>query len=399
MLNILIISQHFPPDQSGNSSRIYDLSKQLVILGCNVTVISPFASFPHGTFEQKWKLFEKQKIDGITHISIYSWNPIRSNPSFIQRTAYYLLFPLHSVFWALSISRKFEIIVSTSPPIFTGIPGIVVQKLLKKKFVYDFRDLWIQAAESLGFTKKESLLNKLSRNYEKYLFEQSDLITVTTDQIKKEILQVSPLINESKIQVVANGVDTSKFITKHNKFPKIIYAGNIGHAQDLLTVIKAVKKVNERIPLNFLIVGDGDLKTDLQKYVEKNDLNDIITFTNRIERKDIPDLISECMIGIAPLKDLQSLRYALPTKVYEYMAAGIPFIATGKGEIELLAQKSKAGLISENTVASIEKNIELLLNNAHLSQELGKNGREYAKKYCDRKSISKQLLKLLKGLY
>ena len=80
-----------------------------------------------------------------------------------------------------------------------------------------------------------------------------------------------------------------------------------------------------------------------------------------ISRKHIPKLLSESLIGIATLKDIPSLRYAIPTKVYEYMAAGIPFIATGKGEIEYLARKSKAGLIAVNTVESIQKQIEMMV--------------------------------------
>lgn len=397
MLKILFITQHFPPDSSGNASRIYDMSKKLVELGCKICVISPFPSFPHSQFKQKWKLFESEKTQGISHLSIFTWNPTTNDPSFIQRMAYYLIFPVHALFWTLINRKHFDIIISTSPPIFTGIPGLITKKITKKPFVYDVRDLWINAAESLGFVREDSVYTKLSRIYEKIVFDNSDLITVTTNQIKNDIAQENK-INKSKIHVIPNGVDTKRFIKPKQKQSQIVYAGNIGHAQDLKKVIKAVKEINKKNRLTFLLVGDGDTKESLEEYVTNEGLEHIIKFKGSIKKEKIPICLSESMIGIAPLKRIPSLEYALPTKVYEYMAAGIPFIATGSGEIELLAKKSNAGVVAENTVESIKKHIELLITNKELNKQMGANGRIFSKQYTDRGKIAHHLYQLLQEL-
>jgi glycosyltransferase involved in cell wall biosynthesis len=194
------------------------------------------------------------------------------------------------------------------------------------------------------------------------------------------------------IILLPNGVDTKLFKPKSVKKNRIIYAGNIGFAQDLKKFILAVKKVNEKFPLEFYLVGDGDIKNILVELVKKESLEDIVFFTGSLEREKIPGLIAESLIGVAPLKNLQSLNYAIPTKIYEYMSCGIPFIATGKGEIEYLTNISKAGAVADNNIESIYKIITSLLENKKLINEMGDNGRDFVQKYYDRKKIAEHLL-------
>lgn len=77
---ILIVSQHFPPDKSGNASRVYDLSKNLVEMGLHVTVYSPFPSFPHGTFPRVNKLRLNRAVDGIWNYKVWNWQPRAHDP-------------------------------------------------------------------------------------------------------------------------------------------------------------------------------------------------------------------------------------------------------------------------------------------------------------------------------
>ena len=89
-------------------------------------------------------------------------------------------------------------------------------------------------------------------------------------------------------------------------------------------------------------------------------------------------------MGISTLKNLDSLRCAIPTKAYEYMSCGIPFIGTGKGEIENLARVSKGGIMAENNVNSIYEKMVYLLENEKIIEEMGKHGREFVERHFDR---------------
>ena len=81
-------------------------------------------------------------------------------------------------------------------------------------------------------------------------------------------------------------------------------------------------------------------------------------------------------MGVAPLKRLETLEYAAPTKAYEYMACGIPFIGCGNGEIANLANDSGAGVIADNTPEAIAAAISSLLDDPDRMEEMGRRGRE-----------------------
>jgi colanic acid biosynthesis glycosyl transferase WcaI len=388
---ILFVTQHFPPENSGNASRIYDLSRNLVELGCEVTVLSPYPTFPHGNYKKTWKRYSFREIDGIKHFNIFTWQPTKKEPSFSNRIAYYLTFPIHALWWAFLKKDEYDVIITSAPPTFTGLTGFVIKKITKKNWYFDVRDLWINASLELGFLKKESFFEKISRYYEKICYRVCDTITVTTDEIKK-VIENTYHISADKIIILPNGVDTKLFKPSLVKKNCIIYAGNIGHAQDLEKVILAVKKVNENFPLEFCLVGDGDITSDLIKLVKKEKLENTVNFTGPISRENIPKLIAESLLGIAPLKNLDSLKYAIPTKAYEYMACGIPFLGTGTGEIERLVKHSGCGLVAKNTVESIYEYLIQLLNNKELIKTMGNQGREFVEKYYDRRKIAEHLL-------
>jgi colanic acid biosynthesis glycosyl transferase WcaI len=389
---ILIVSQHFPPDKSGNASRISDMSYQLQNLGVKVTILSPHPSFPSGAFRREWKNVNERSENNIRIINLWTWQPNSNDPSFISRMGYYSIFPLHAVIWYIFHSKEFDVIMTSAPPIFTGVPGLFAKKILKKPWIMDVRDLWIDASITLGFLEKDGTFEKISRKYEQVCYSTANLICVTTHELGKRILKTYKKIDENKIKITSNGVDTKFFypipIKKKNQ---IIYAGNIGHAQDLEKVILSMKKICESIDLKFLIVGDGDIKTQLEAITKKNKLSDCVKFIGLVPREQMPRMFSESLIGLAPLKKVSSLEYAVPTKAYEYMACGIPFLGCGNGEIRNLAERSGGGVIADNSPDAIADAILNLLNNPEKMSEMGVNGRAFVEKFYDRQQITVNL--------
>lgn len=391
-IKLLIISQHFPPDRSGNASRIFDMSNHLKKLGDKVTILAPYPSFPPGSFKRKWSFSESKQIDGIKLINLLSWQPTSENPNFLTRMAYYLSFPLHTLLWITFNSGKFDVIITSAPPIFTGFGGLFSKILFRKKWCMDVRDLWIDASISLGFLKKGSFFEKMSRRYEGICYSNADMIGVTTQELGRRILNTYDNIDENKINVISNGVDTEFFYPfEVEKKNQMIYAGNIGYAQDLENVILSMKRIIKKFDLKFLIVGDGDIKNSLETLTIREGLSDHVEFTGLVPREEIPLMFSESLIGIAALKKMPSLEYAVPTKAYEYMACGIPFVGCGNGEISSLAEKSGGGIIADNSADVIADTIMDLLDNPQRMSEMGVHGREFVKEKYDRKQIAADL--------
>ncbi len=388
---ILIITQHFPPENIANASRIYEMSKFLNKFGVNTTVFTPYPSFPKKTFKKRRKIRRSSEIEGVKVLNLWGWQNGSKDPGFISRVLYYLIFPLHASIWTLLYSKHYDLIITSNPPVFTAIPGLISKKLFKKRWIIDARDSWIDASISLGFLEKESTLEKIARKFEKVCYNNADLVGATTNVLAQRLSNIYD-INDKKIILIPNGADTEIFhrqsVSKKNQ---IIFLGNIGHAQDLEKYIQAMKNVTKMHDVKFLIVGDGERKEELEKMVQKLGLEDVIEFKGSVPREKVPELLSESLIGLAPMKKLKSLEYMVPVKVYEYMACELPFIASGNGEISELAHKSKAGIITNDSSDAISDAIITLLNNPQKLEEMGKNGREYVKAHYDRADIVSEL--------
>lgn len=396
-MRLLIISQHYPPENSGNASRVSDMAEKLVAAGAEVTVLCPHPTFPTGTFRRSWKWTNSDVRSGVRVVNLWAWQPRAKDPGFASRIAYYLTFPIHAMVWALLRPRKFDVIIGSAPPVFTGIPGLAVKLFYRRKqFVVEVRDLWIDAAVGLGFVKEGSITTRLSRRFERACYRSADLIAVTTPDVAAKIERRFPSV-DTPIVVVPNGVDTTRFLpTQSPKKTQFLYAGNIGHAQDLEKVIEAIGIVRARHPTAKLVLaGAGDTTAKLVAFTKGRGLQDAVEFAGVVSRDRVPGLYAESIAGLAPLRDIPTLEYAVPTKAYEALGCGVPFLGTGIGEIRRLAKESGGGIIAENDSTAIADAMIWLIEHPSEASEMARIGREYVVKNYDRKNIATRYLESL----
>lgn len=392
MNKILIVTNNFPPERSGNASRVHDLARNLVKLNMDVTVICPHPTIPIGNFERVGKRKTEDKVDGIDVNRIWTWQPVDNDPGFLSRMAYYLLFPLHSIYFVTKYRDQYDLIITTSPPLFVHIPGLFAKVLLDKKWVLDVRDLWIDASAGLGFVKEGSLLKTLSERLERLCLKFADLISITTRKMEEKLRDKYRIQENGNFLFIPNGVDTDNFfpidVEKQNQ---IIYTGLLGHAQDLESPILAMKELKNRHDFLLRIVGDGDKREELERLVSSYGLEDVVIFEGLVYRDKIPELLSRSKIGIAPIKGIESLDYAVPSKIFEYMACELPYISSGIGEVQRLTEESEAGLVAENNPESFLEKLNYLLDDEERLEEMGKKGRKFVEEKYNRRKIAVRL--------
>ena len=88
MKRVCIVSQHFPPEKSGNASRIHDTAAHLADLGFDVTVLAPHPTFPTGSFQRTWRRSDVQEVGGVRVVRLWTWQPASGDPGFLSRMAY-----------------------------------------------------------------------------------------------------------------------------------------------------------------------------------------------------------------------------------------------------------------------------------------------------------------------
>ncbi len=388
-IKVLIVSHHFPPEKTANASRIYEMALNLNRLGLQTIVFSPYPTYP--AFKRTWEFWRWKELNGIKVLNLWTWQPKSRDAGFLSRILYYLLFPLNAILWTLRYSKDFDVIITSNPPIFTGIPGLFSKIILNKYWIIDTRDQWVNVAISLGFLRSGSLFEKMSNFYEKICYSRADLVLAVTNKLADQITERYKI--DKKIRLIPNSVDIDLFYPYKNieKKNQIVFIGNMGHVMGLENCIIAMEKVLKSHNIKFILFGDGDKREKLEKLVKSIGLNEFIIFKGLVKRELLPKILSESLIGLAPTLEMKTLDYVIPVKLYEYMACGVPFIACGLKETKNLAKESKGGIVVKNSPEAIAKSILALLEDPIKSLEMGRNGRKFVQKYCNRMDITNYL--------
>ncbi|MDG7054280.1 MAG: glycosyltransferase family 4 protein, partial [Nitrososphaerota archaeon] len=188
-------------------------------------------------------------------------------------------------------------------------------------------------------------------------------------------------IDNEKISVVPNGVDLSFFKTKNRDPNKIVFSGVMYHHRGLDVLLDAAPKIVKEIPeTKLVLLGDGPEMKKLKETVKQKNLDSNVEFKGWIDRKDIPEHLSNASIGIGPLKRTIVTENALPIKVLEYMASSLPIIAKTGTLPEDVLKDNENGWFVENSSELCEKIIKLE-QNPELVEKMGKNSLSMVQKF------------------
>ncbi len=389
---VLIVTDTFPPEKVG-SYRMNDLATNLKKDGYDVTVLCPPPTFPFGSFKRVWKPAKIHFSNGVKVINLWTWQPKSARLSKLSRIAYYSFMPLLASTWMI-LNNDFDVVITSSGSSpFMWLPGLFSKKVFNKTWFIDERDLLIKGAISLGFLKKDSLITNALIKIVSLCYSTSDLILVTAESARKGVLSYGAL--HTKVKLIPNGAETDIFYPMPlAKKRQLIYAGNIGYAQDFDCVISAMCKLVST-GLRLIIVGEGEVKDKLRALVSRSSLEESVIFLDGVKREKLPSILSESMIGLAPLKCIETIEGSIPAKVFDYMACGVPFIAFGGSDLRVIAERSKAGFVIDADPDVLVKTILLLDNNPIVCREMGQNGRDYCEKYYNRRLMAKKIESLI----
>ncbi|KAA9395884.1 glycosyltransferase WbuB [Haloarcula sp. CBA1130] len=389
--NCVIVSQRYPPEKGGNASRIHDTAVNLDD-DIDVTVLAPSPCYPPGNFERTWKRRRTEHDGGVVVHRLWTWQPKKENPSLLRRLPYYLLFAIHAAFWLVVNFRRYDVVMTSTPPITTGLPGLVAVAI-GKPWVIDVRDLWIENSIALGYISGDSLLVKAGRAFQSVALHTADRITVTTETLGDAVADTYGSELRNRVRVIPNGVDTDRFTPKagaDDEGDRIVYTGNIGSAQALEPCIRAMQHVSSD-NAELRLVGDGDEVSRLETVTDRLGLEDSVKFVGLVDRERVPEILNDATVGLAPIKDSAELDYAMPTKLYEYLACSLPVVVTGRGEIKRFVTDTTAGRHTEPDPERIAAAIDTLLENPDQRTTMGQDGHQLVVDEYDRQAIAARL--------
>ena len=398
-MKILLIHQIFVTPEEGGGTRHFELGKFLTAKGHKVTVIASDVDYLSG--KKKSKKMEVK--DGVNIIYSYTYSGVHK--SFLHRAFSFFTFSLTSFVNALK-EKEVNIVWGTSPPLFQSITAFVVAKLKKKPFVFEVRDLWLDFAKELGIVRNKILL-KIFKFLEIFLYKNADKIIVNSPGF---IPFIKKYIDEEKIVLIPNGVITKEFEVsqevvyelreqlKLNKKFVVLYAGNIGVANDIETIIETARFLKSYDDILFLLIGGGIKKNELHVKCEREGLNNVV-FLGTIPKRDIPKYISIADVCVATLKNIPLFKTTYPNKVFDYMAAGKPVILAIDGVIRKVVEDANAGMwVEPGNAKQMRDAVLRYYHNRTLLDIHGKNGKIYVKNFFEREKIADNLEQIFKEL-
>ena len=389
LTRISVFAEYFPP-HLGSDFRIFELAKQLSSKGHLISfVVTPPPRSLAGLGELGFRdmSYEKRKEEreglagnflGLPKGIALGWHGKK-----ILAIIPTLLVLLLQAVRAIIVNRP-QVIVLAHPSFVCGLVGFLAARITRRKIVLDCPDLWASlVGETLGVEESRFGLRAV-QFAERYLISVADQVVVASTPIE----EFAQRAGAKHVTLVPNGVDESSFRNGHfpklESNPRVMYVGRFERWAGIDTMIDSAPIVLKSFPrVEFLVVGDGSLRKELLAAIYDKGLASKVRMFGPIAHSDVPKLISTADVGVIPFKGRVAGDAALPVKLFEFMAVGVPIVASDTTGIRDVITNGLNGLLAKpGSEEELANGIIRLIANRRLAEEISQRAlRDIHSKY------------------
>jgi len=411
---ILIHSIVFSPDGVSTAYLYKDIAKAFKEHGFEVVVLT---TTPHYNIvpEELIKQPLKKKFLGFYYESNFNGVKVLHIPQ--KKFKSTLLRIVGFIFWHLMAlvlglgQRNINAILSPSPPLTIGFVNLIIGKIKKAKVVYNVQEIYPDFLIEKGGLKSKPII-RILKWLERFVYNKSDAVT-TIDQIFYDTV-IERFENKSKLHIIPNFVDTDLYhplsysslnidnsLFKANNNLKLMYAGNVGHAQDWYPLIETAKKMKND-PIDFYVIGEGVMKKYIEDQKKEYSLENLYILPYQ-PREMMPQLLAFADLQyIFMSKEMEG--HGFPSKVYTIMACGKPMlICSGDNTpiVNFLKDLNCAEIISTADLSEKVAHIEKFLKTAteEKLRILGSNGLKTIENHYTKQVVTKKYVNLINNLF
>lgn len=392
-MKLLIVSQHFYPEPF----RINDIAFSLAKEGHHITVLTGLPNYPSGVIDKAYR-WGKKHSEIIKQVHIIRTPIIARGKSLLRMGLNYLSFALIGSLKAYFLKDKFDaIFVFQTSPVSMILPGIVVKHKQKIPLHVYCLDQW-PISVTTGPIKEASLVYKLLENISLYHYKKADHILVSS---KSFVDYFENVLNLNKEQYglsywpsYAEDVYGDIQSVDNDTFD-LMFAGNVGPAQSVETIIEAAHLLKEVKNIQFHIIGDGLNLEKCKHLCTSYKLNNVIFYGHHpVEAMKSYYALADAFL--ITMVDNPVVNSTLPAKLQSYMRAAKPIIGAINGEVRIVVEEANCGWIGSALDAQqLSQNILNAYHNQTLGKQYGKNGLNYYHKHFDKE---KQIHTLIQHL-
>ena len=398
-MRILVVSQYFWPE----SFRINEIVSELSARGHEVTVLTGRPNYPEGVIPQDFQA-EPKKFAHFAGAEVLRV-PLRARGTGNLRL---VLNYWSFVFWGCLLGpwllrrRRFDaIFVFETSPITAALPAILMKWIKCAPLSMWVLDLWPDTLKAVGIVRSDRTLNLVGRLCS-FIYSHCDLILgqsqAFTTPIQRwagstEKFRYFPAWSEEAFDAELPQRPFAPELSAHQAHFNIVFAGNIGEAQDFPAILKAAQLTRHRPDIHWLIVGDGRAALQVQDDITRLDLTSTVFMLGRYPVERMPSFFASAGALLVALKPEPIFAMTIPGKVQSYLASGKPLLGMLDGEGARVIRDSMAGTVaaSGDSATLAQNAVELAdLDNSE-RQQMGQRGRQYGSTHFRRQSLMDQL--------
>lgn len=390
---VLIVGQHYWPE----TFRITDIAEGLVERGYEVDVLCGTPNYPAGRFFDGYSFFGR-KFETHRGVRIYRAPeiPRGSNTSF-RIFLNYISFPFFALFYVpFFLFRHYDRVIAYQlSPVFMSLPAILISKIKGFPLYFYVCDFWPHSLFSM-LSIKQAWLRKFITAFSYWHYRRSDGIMGVFKGMQERFVSDVGIDAEKTLYIPQAPEKVYEAQPKNTSLAKrfagtfnITFAGNINPAQCFDVVTQAAKIVKDSgiHDIRYIIIGDGMSRKWLEKEVEKLGLANQFVFEGLKPVEKVPEYQTIADATLVALSESPLFEYGIPAKVYSYMPAGKPIIASMNGEGKrLINDMARCGVCVDS--GDISGLAGAIIDIVHMDKKkrlaMGKRGRDYYFEHFER---------------
>jgi glycosyltransferase involved in cell wall biosynthesis len=406
-MRILLVTHYFPPEIGAPQARLSELARAWADAGDNVTVLTGMPNHPTGVVPSfyRGRLRVLERLDG--YGIVRTWLYATPNEGFVKKTIGHLSFMVTSVLLGARRAGRADVVVVSSPTFFSMFGAWAIAKLKRAPLVIDVRDLWPAIFVELGVLTNRRLINLLER-FELWAYGQAAEVVVVSEGFRQDLIHRG--VPAEKVTTIRNGADVERFLPGGDPGPGrlrlgvadgealALYLGAHGLSHGLDTVVEAAPLVanSPGVAIRIALVGEGAKRSALEAQVDRLGVTNL-TMHPGVPREEVPGLLAAADICLAPLRDLPLFSTFIPSKIFEYFAAGKPVIGALRGEAATILRDGGALVVEPGDPAALAAAIAELAGDADRRAAMGLQARQYVTTHFDRRQLASRYRAILAG--
>lgn len=401
-MKILVLSQYFWPE----SFIINDIVRTLDAQGHEVVVATGKPNYPDGKVFEGYRAAGTQReryLGRVEVLRVPLWPRGRGGAkNLILNYLSFVFSGLLCLPWMLR-GRQFDAILVFAPsPITQAIPAILLKWLKKAKLALWVQDLWPESLSATGFVKSPTLLRVVGWMV-RGIYRCCDTLLVQSQAFVEPVARYA---DREKIQYYPNSMDISspkavasvpsELLELLEQHFCVVFAGNLGTAQALETIVQAAIHLRDDPHIRLVLVGSGSRLAWLKAQQQAHGLDNLV-LPGRFPMEAMPQIFERASALLVSLNDEPAFAQTIPSKIQAYLAAGRPILACMNGEGARVVCEARAGLASPaEQVLPLVANIRCMQAlGASERGAMGTSGRAYFDAHFDMTSQVRRLVELL----